>query len=153
MVTRFSLFDLSWHLTSTKNNRNHALTMTSTHTMYELNWSLTYQVMVDTRFSMFDLCWPQMTFDLNQKYTDRLPIMSNLPPKYENGWTLRCWLRVVTSHQQRNIDLATPLMNIKEMQYVINLPMFSTSCQCHQTNFERNRTCGCRVTHILRNRF
>ena len=78
---------------------------------------------VVTSISVFDLCWPHMTFDLNQNirtvYPGRLPIMSTLPPKYENGWTLRCWLRVVTSNQQRNIVLSPPLMNINEMQYVI----------------------------------
>jgi len=33
--------------------------------MYELNWSLTYQVVEDTKFSLFDIY--QMTFDLDQK--------------------------------------------------------------------------------------
>ena len=100
---------------------------------------------------------PHPLMNINEMGTknnrDHLPIMGNPPPWYENGQTLRCWLRVVTSNQQWNVDLAPPLMNINEMQYVINLHMFSTTCQCHQTKFERNWTYGCRVTHILRNRF
>ena len=55
---------------------------------------------------------PRLLMNINEIHTktnrDRLLIMGNLPSKYENGRPLQCWLRVVTSIQQRNIDLAPP---------------------------------------------
>ena len=59
--------------------------MMSTHTEYELNWCLLHQViMVITRFSLFDLCWPQMTSTKNNR--DRLLTMMNAHTKYKLQW-------------------------------------------------------------------
>ena len=62
------VFDLHWWpLIRTKNNRAHVLMM-STHTNYELNWSLPFQIMMITRFSLLDLrdlVWAQVKFALS----------------------------------------------------------------------------------------
>ena len=64
----------------------------STHTKYELNWCLPYQVMVITRFALFDLCWP-LTLTRNR---DRLLTMMNTHTKYELNWSLHYQVTVVT---------------------------------------------------------
>ena len=59
--------DLRWPLTWTNNNRAHLLTMGIPPPKYEKHPTLRLPVIVFTRFSVFALWWPQMTFDLYQK--------------------------------------------------------------------------------------
>ena len=50
-----------------KNNRDHLPTKGYQHTKFEVQATFTYWDTVFTRFSDFDLWWPQMTFDLHEK--------------------------------------------------------------------------------------
>ena len=59
--------DPKWPLTSTKTNRLLVLNKVHLHTKYEICPSFPSWDIVFTRFSQFDPCWPQMTFDLHQK--------------------------------------------------------------------------------------
>ena len=59
--------DPKWPLTSTKNNRPIVLNVALLHTKYEIFPSFPCWDIVFTRFSQFDPCWPQMTFDLQPK--------------------------------------------------------------------------------------
>ena len=56
--------DLKWPLTSMKNNRDHLLTKGYQRAKFEVQASFTSWDIVFTKFSYFDLWWPQMTFDL-----------------------------------------------------------------------------------------
>ena len=58
--------DPKWPLTSTKTNRLLVLNKVHLHTKYEICPSFPSWDIVFTRFSQFDPCWPQMTFDLHQ---------------------------------------------------------------------------------------
>ena len=59
--------DPKWPLTSTKNNRVLVLNVVHLHTKYEICPSFPSWDIVLGRFSTFDPCRPQMTFDLHQK--------------------------------------------------------------------------------------
>ena len=59
--------DPKWPLTSTKNNRVLVLNVVRLHPKYNICPSFPSWDIVFTRFSQFDPCWPQMTFDLHQK--------------------------------------------------------------------------------------
>ena len=59
--------DLKWPLTSTKNDRDLLLNMGHPLVKYEIHPCLPSWDNVFTKFSDFDLWWPQMTFDLHQK--------------------------------------------------------------------------------------
>ena len=59
--------DPKWPLTSTKNNRVLVLNVVCLHPKYNICPSFPSWDIVFTRFSRFDPCWPQMTFDLHQK--------------------------------------------------------------------------------------
>ena len=58
--------DLKWTLTLIKNDRDHLLNVGNVHAEYEIPHSDPYWDIVFTTFWPFDLCWPQMTFDLHQ---------------------------------------------------------------------------------------
>ena len=60
--------DLKWPLTSMENNRDHLRTKGYQHTKFEVQATFTYWDNVFTRFSVFYLWWPQMTFDLHGKH-------------------------------------------------------------------------------------
>ena len=64
----FTAVDLKWPLTSMKNNRDHLLTKGYLPTKFEVQVTFTSWDIVFTKFSHFDLYWPQMTFDLHEKH-------------------------------------------------------------------------------------
>ena len=59
--------DPKWPLTSMKNDRDHLPTMGYLYTIFEVQATFTSSHIVLTKFSDFDFCWPQMTFDLHEK--------------------------------------------------------------------------------------
>ena len=59
--------DLKWPLTSMENNRDHLPIKGYEHTKFEVQATFTSWDIMFTRFSYFDLWWPQMTFDLHEK--------------------------------------------------------------------------------------
>ena len=59
--------DLKWPLTFMKNNRDHLLTDVHPYSTFEITATFTSWDIVFTRVWDFDLCWSQMTFDLNEK--------------------------------------------------------------------------------------
>ena len=59
--------DLKWLLTTMENNRDHLRTKGYQHTKFEVQTTFTCWDTVFTRFPVFDLWWPQMTFDLHGK--------------------------------------------------------------------------------------
>ena len=59
--------DLNWPLTNTKNNKDYLPNMEHPQVKYEANPCFPSWDIVFTRFSLFDLWWPQMTFDLHQE--------------------------------------------------------------------------------------
>ena len=63
----FNSGDLKWPLTSMENNRDHLPTKGYQYTKFEVPANFTYWDTVFTRFSDFDLWWPQMTFDRHGK--------------------------------------------------------------------------------------
>ena len=76
--------DPKWPLTSTKNNWLLVLNVVHLHTKYEICPSFPSWDIVFTRFSQFDPCWPQMTFDLHQKQSRVLVLnVVHLHTKYE----------------------------------------------------------------------
>ena len=58
--------DLKWPLTSMKNNRDHLPTKGYLPIKFEVQVNFTSSDIMFTKFSHFDLCWPQMTFDLHK---------------------------------------------------------------------------------------
>ena len=59
--------DLKWPLTAMENNRDHLRTKGYQHVKFEVQATFTCWDTVFTRFPVFDLWWPQMTFDLHGK--------------------------------------------------------------------------------------
>ena len=101
--------DLRWPLTSTKNNRDRLLTMMNKHTKYGLNWSFLHEVMVITRFSLFDLCRPQVTFDFDQ--------IQYQPSTHYGQSVTQVWestnLALLTDYERRHTHTQAWLHNIK----------------------------------------
>ena len=56
--------DLKWPLTFMKNNRDHLLTKDYRRAKFEVQATFISWDIMFTKFSYFDLWWPQMTFDL-----------------------------------------------------------------------------------------
>ena len=65
--------DLKWPLTFMKNTRDHLLTDVYQYYTFEVTATFTSWDIVFTRYWGFDLCWPQITFDLYEKNRDHLP--------------------------------------------------------------------------------
>ena len=59
--------DPKWPLTYMKNNRDNLHTKGYQHTKFEVQATFNSWDIVFTRFSYFNLWWPQMTFDLHEK--------------------------------------------------------------------------------------
>ena len=60
-------FDLQMTFDLHKNNRLLLLNVVHLHTKYEICASFPSWDIMFTRFSQFDPCWPQMTFDIKTK--------------------------------------------------------------------------------------
>ena len=91
--------DPKWPLTSTKNNRLLVLNVAQLHTKYEICPSFPAWDIVLTRFSQFDPCWSQMTFDLQK---NRLLVLNvaHLHTKYEICPSFPAWDIVLTRFSQ-----------------------------------------------------
>ena len=87
--------DPKWPLTSTKNNRLCVLNVAQLHTKYEICTSFPCWDIVFTRFSQFDPCWPQLTFDLQK---NRLLVLNvvHLHTTYEICPSFAAWDIVFT---------------------------------------------------------
>ena len=59
--------DPKWPLTAMENNRDHLLTKGYLYNKFEVQATFNSWDIVFTKFWYFDLCWPQMTFELYDK--------------------------------------------------------------------------------------
>ena len=89
--------DLKWPLTAMENNRDHLRTKGYQQTKFEVQATFTCWDTVFTRFPVFDLWWPQMTFDLHENNRDHLPTKGYQHTKFEVQATFTSWDIVFTS--------------------------------------------------------
>ena len=60
--------DLKMTFDLNENDRDHLITKDFLQTKFEVQETFPCWDIVFTRFSNFDLCWPQMTSDLHEKW-------------------------------------------------------------------------------------